>query len=217
MKSFMRISALFVAHLVFLAAGVHAQEIKVGVLPFSDATASGALNIGDTMSRLTQAEIVHSTSLQGRSLLITSGIKPEQLDSEKILAIGKENNVDIVVMGTLLEAHTEESAQNSGTRALFGQAISANFHSWKANVTLQADLYEVATGKKVESFRITQTQNDKKVGVGAITNFGTVDTATQAFQASTLGKALQKAVADLVKRLDADKSKLTLNEKPAAN
>src|SRR6185312_6073973 len=114
MKSIMRISGLLVAHFVLLASGVYAQEIKVGILPFSDATASGAVNIGDTMSRLTQAEIVHSTSLQGRSLVITSGLRPEQLDSEKILAIGKENNVDVVVMGTLLEAHTEESAQNSG-------------------------------------------------------------------------------------------------------
>ena len=219
MNSVARVSILFLGLVIPLAVNAQVAEIKVGVLPFSDATASGAINIGDTMSRLTQAEIVHTTQLQGRALLITSGLKPEQLDSEKILAIGKESNVDVVVMGTLLEAHMEESAQNSGTRALFGQAISANFHSWKATVTVQADIYEVATGKKIESFRTTQTQTDKKVGAGAITSIGTVDTGTPAFQASTLGKALQKAVADVVKRVDADKSKLTPrpSEKPPAS
>ena len=81
---------------------VTAQTAKVGVLPFSDATASGGANIGDTLCRLTQAEIVHSTQLQGQVILITDGTRPEQLDSAKIITLGKDAGVDIVVMGTLL-------------------------------------------------------------------------------------------------------------------
>ncbi len=185
-----------------------AQTIKVGVLPYADATASGGANIGDTLSRLTQAEIVHSTQLQGEVVLITDGSRPEQLDSEKILALGKSAGVDIVVMGTLLEAHAEESAQNGMSRSIFGQTFSGGLHAWKAAVTLQADIYDVATGKKLDSLRVSQTQSDKKVSGGAITTLGSMDTSTPAFQNSTLGKALQKTIADLVKRIDAEKSKL---------
>jgi hypothetical protein len=192
-----------------LALPAAAQTIKVGVLPYSDATASGGTNIGDTLCRLTQAEIVHSTQLEGRVILITDGTRPEQLDSEKIIALGKSAGVDIVVMGTLLEAHAEESAQNGASHSIFGQTFSGGLHSWKAEVTLQADIYDVVTGQKLDSLRVSQTQIDKKITGGAATTLGSMDTSTPAFQNSTLGKALQKTITDLVKRVDSEKSKLT--------
>ncbi len=190
------------------AVPVAAQGAKVGVLPYSDATASGGANIGDTLSRLTQAEIVHSTQLQGQVVLITNGLRPEQLDSGKIVALGKDAGVDLIVMGTLLEAHAEESEQNGASRSIFGQTISAGLHSWKAAVTLQADVYDVATGQKLDSLRVSQTQVEKKVTGSAATTLGSMDTSTPAFQNTTLGKALQKTIADLVKRIDAEKTKL---------
>lgn len=187
---------------------VTAQTAKVGVLPFSDATASGGANIGDTLCRLTQAEIVHSTQLQGQVILITDGTRPEQLDSAKIITLGKDAGVDIVVMGTLLEAHAEESAQNGMSHSIFGQTFSGGLHSWKAAVTLQADIYSVATGQKLDSLRVSETQTDRKVTGGVVTTLGSMDTSTPAFQNSTLGKALQKTIADLVERIDTEKSKV---------
>jgi hypothetical protein len=207
MKCSFAVSLLALA-LAVCATPAGAQAIKVGVLPYSDATASGGVNIGDTLSRLTQAEIVHSTQLEGRVILITDGTRPEQLDGEKIIALGKSAGVDMVVMGTLLEAHAEESAQNGMSRAIFGQTFSGGLHSWKAAVTLQADIYNVATGQKLDSLRVSQTQTDKKVATNAATSLGSMDTSTPAFQNSTLGKALQKTIADLVKHIDADRSKL---------
>jgi hypothetical protein len=193
----------------FLVTTSLGQTIKVGILPYADATAAGQAGIGDSLSRLTQAEIVHSTQMEGRALQITSGLTPQQLDSEKIVALGKEQNVDMVVMGTVLDAHADESAQNTSPRSIFGQSINANLHSYKATVTLQADLYDVATGKKLDSFRVTQTQSDKKIGAGAATSLGTLNTASSALQNSTLGKALQKTIAQLVKRIDQEKTKTT--------
>jgi len=187
---------------------VTAQTAKVGVLPFSDATASGGANIGDTLCRLTQAEIVHSTQLQGQVILITDGTRPEQLDSAKIITLGKDAGVDIVVMGTLLEAHAEESAQNGMSHSIFGQTFSGGLHSWKAAVTLQADIYSVATGQKLDSLRVSETQTDRKVTGGVVTTLGSMDTSTPAFQNSTVGKALQKTIADLVERIDTEKSKV---------
>ena len=187
-----------------------AQTIKVGVLPYSDATASGGATIGDTLSRLTQAEIIHSTQLQGQVILINTVLRPEQLDSAKLVALGKDSGVDMIVMGTLLEAKSEEGAQSAIPHSFFGQTLTAGLHSWKATVTIQADVYSVATGQKLDSLRVSQTENDKKISGSAVTALGSMDTSTPAFQNSTLGKALQKAIADLVKHLDAEKTKLPL-------
>ena len=196
---------------------VAAQEIKVGVLPYADATATGQANLGDSLSRLTQAEIVHSTQLEGRALQITDGTTPQQLDSSKIIALGKEQNVDLVVMGTVLDAHADESAQSGSPHSIFGQSFSSGLHSYKATVTLQADLYDVAAGKKLDSVRITESQTDRKVSVSAATSLGNLDTGSPTFQNSTLGKALLKAIGALVKRIDVDKAKLTETAKAATS
>ena len=192
-----------------------ARAIKVGVLPYSDATASAGSTTGDTLSRLTQAEIVHSTQMEGRVVVLPADLKPEQLDSKKIVELGKANNVDLIVMGTLLEAHSEESTQNGMGHAIFGQMVGGGLHSAKATVTIQADIYEVASGKKLDSLRISQSQSDRKISGTVFTTLGSADTSSTAFQNSTLGKALQKTITELVKRLDSEKSKVTSPATPA--
>jgi hypothetical protein len=67
----------------------------------------------------------------------------------------------------------------------------------------------VSSGKKLDSFRVTQTQTDKKLSGTAWTSLGSTDISSTAFQTSTLGKALQKTIVDLVRRIDAEKTKLT--------
>lgn len=195
---------------------IAAQSIKVGVLPYSDATASGGSAIGDARSRLTQAEIVHSTQLQGRVVTLPADLKPEQLDGKNIVELGKANSVDLIVMGTVLEAHTAESTQNGIGHSIFGQTVGGGLHSAKATVTLQADVYDVATGKKVDSLRVSESQSDRKISGTVFTTLGSADTSSTAFQNSTLGKALQKTIAELVKRLDGEKSKVSSPAAPAA-
>jgi Curli production assembly/transport component CsgG len=208
----MRTLVLFtaVSALLALASGPSAaQEIKIGILPYSDATASGANAIGDTLSRLTQAEIVHSTHMEGRVVALPAGLKSEQLDGKKIVELGKADNLDLIVMGTLLQAQTEDSGQNGTGRSLFGQMIGGGLHSAKATVTLQADVYDVPSGKKLDSLRVSQTQSDKKISGNANTTLGSVNSSSSSFQNSTLGKALQKTIAELVKQLDNEKFKQT--------
>src|SRR5689334_6283324 len=107
-----------------VAARVAAQDdkpqVKVGVLPFVDATGSGGVEAGPALSRLVQAEIVHSTQLFGRVLTLDNG-KPEDVDVEKAAQLGKDAHVDIVLLGTVLEASSEESSKSGWTPTIGGQ------------------------------------------------------------------------------------------------
>jgi len=178
-----------------------ASDMKVGVLPFADATATGGASVGESLSRATQAEIVHSTTLEGRVIVLPAGIRSDQLDSEKILILGRDNHVDLLVYATVLDAKAEDSNHRGSGPPIFGQSIGLGLNSTTAAVTLQADIYDVASGKKLSSSRLTGTQRDKKVSGDVYTSLGAVDTSSQTFQKSTLGKAMQKAIADMVKQI----------------
>ena len=195
--------------LATITAPLWASAPTVGVLPFADATATGGSTLGESMSRTTQAEIVHSTQLEGRVILLQNGIRPDQLDSEKIVALGRDNHVDLIVLGTVLEARAEQAGHSGSGPSFFGQSIGVGFHSNKATVTLQADIYDVASGRKLDSLRLTRTQNDRKMSGSVFTSLGSVDTNSPSFQNSTLGKAMQKVIADLVRRLNEDASRAT--------
>jgi Curli production assembly/transport component CsgG len=198
--------ATFVMAVTCAYAGA-ASDVKVGVLPFADATASGGATLGESLSRATQAEIAHSTQLEGRVVPLPGGLRIDQLDSAKIVGLGRDNHVDLIVLGTVLDAHAEQSNHSGSGPSIFGQSIGAGLHSTKATVTLQADVYDVASGKKLESLRLSGNESDRKVSGNVYTSLGSVETSSPAFQTSTLGKAMQKAIADLVKHLDADASK----------
>lgn len=178
-----------------------ASDMTVGVLPFADATATGGASLGESLGRATQAEIVHSTRLEGRVIVLPTGTRSDRLDSEKILAIGRDNHVDLMIYGTVLDAKAEDSNHRGSGPSIFGQSIGLGLHSTTATVTLQADIYDVGSGKKLNSSRLTGTQSDKKVSGDVYTSLGSIDTSSQTFQKSTLGKAMQKAITDMVKQV----------------
>src|SRR6185295_15218811 len=130
-----------------LATSVVAQDdkpqIKVGVLPFVDATGTGGVEAGPALSRLVQAEIVHSTELLGRVLSLDSG-RPEDVDVEKAAQLGKDAHVDIVLLGTVLEATSEESSKSGWTPSIAGQSVGGNVRRAKGKVTLQGDLIDTS-------------------------------------------------------------------------
>jgi len=181
-------------------------QVKVGVLPFVDATGTGNAGTGAALGRLVQAEIVHSTELLGR-VLPADGTNPEDIDVEKAAAIGKGHNVDLVLIGTVLEAKSESSSKGANTGRLFGQSVGATMHKSKATVQLQGDIVDVATGRRLTSLRVKGEESDTKVGANAWTQLGGLSTDSNAWLESPIGQAMQKAVADLVKRVNAEAAK----------
>lgn len=188
-------------------AGDDTPQIKVGVLPFVDATGSGGAESGAVLGRLVQAEIIHSTELQGR-VLNNPGIAPEDVDVEKATEIGQSRNVDVVLIGTVLEASSSHSNKGANTGRIFGHSVGANVQRAKATVVLQGDVIDVSSGKRIASLRVKGDNSDTKIGATAWTNFGMISSDDNAWLESPLGKATQEAVAELVRKLNVEAAKV---------
>jgi hypothetical protein len=191
-------------------------QYKIGVLPFVDNTSSGGGDLASALSRAVQAEIAHSTKLEGRVLKLDEGTNPEDVDSVKALEIGRARKVDVVVVGTVLEASSEESDKSGSGPSFGGISIGGSSHSMKAVVTLQGDLYNTTTGKQIDSIRVTKEASQTKVGANISTSLGDLSNGGSSFDKSPIGKALHNAVADLVKKLSDEQSKM-MRYKPSAD
>jgi len=189
---------------------------KVGVLPFVDNTGAGGEEVGVAVGRAVQAELTHSTQLIGRVLKLGEGVKADDVDAASAAEIGRSANVDVVLVGLVLEANSEESNKNVRSRSIFGQAVGGNVRSISSVVTLQGDLYNVVDGQKIDSIRVTGRATERKVGTDVSTDFGSISTGGSSFENSPIGKALHTAVADLVKRIAALQSKMVPNQPPSA-
>ena len=194
-----------------MATSVAAQsdkpQIKVGVLPFVDATGTGGVEAGPALSRLVQAEIVHSTELLGRVLSLDTG-RPEDVDVEKAAQLGKDAHVDLVLLGTVLEASSEESNKSGWTPSIAGQSVGGSVRRAKGKVTLQGDLIDTSTGKRLASLRVKGEDSDTHVGASVYTGLGSIGTDSNGWLQSPIGKAMSKAVADLVKRVNVEAGKV---------
>ncbi len=183
-------------------------QFKVGVLPFVDNTGTNAGNLADSVSRAVQAEIVHTTQLQGRVLTLDTGLNPNSVDAAKAVTIGQAQNVDVVVVGTVLEAHAESSSSSASTPSFRGFTLGGHKETMKATVTLQADLYSTSTGQKIDSIRVTGEQSQTKIGADTYSDLGALSTGGANFDNSTIGKAFHNAVSDLVKKINSEQGQM---------
>jgi hypothetical protein len=180
------------------------HAIKLGILPFADATASGNRTAGTDVGRTLLSEVLHSTNMQPQMLAPDGAAKPDELDAEKAIAIGREQHVDLVFMGTVLEAKAVESNRSGWIPSIKGQQTNLNVHRVKATVTLQGDLYDVANGQRIFSDRVAGNSSNNSLGGTAYTTFGSWGNESyRNFLDSPLGKALQSAIADLTKKIAA--------------
>jgi len=182
------------------------DQVTIGVLPFVDATASGTPRVGVDVGRILVSELVRSTTLIPR-LLGTGAMAIDELNAEKAVTIGREQNVDLVFMGTILGATTEESTNSGWIPSIKGQSANVRLRRVKATVTVQGELYEVATGARVFSAKTTGEKSNNAVAGTAYTKFGTwANDDSRAFLASPLGQALETAVAEMTKKLASTRS-----------
>jgi Curli production assembly/transport component CsgG len=180
--------------------------VKIGILPFLDASGAMSSDTAAGVARLVQAEMTHSTpNLTGKVLTLPAGTNLTDLDGEKAVTLGKTGGVDVVLLGTVLDAKSEESTKGGFLPAIAGQSVGVNVRSVKASVTLQADLYRIAGGDRITSLRVPGSHSDSKFGGSVYTGLGSWDGNSSVFLDSPLGKALQQAVAGIVKKISTTK------------
>ncbi len=181
---------------------------KIAVLPFVDNTGSGGQDLATALARAVQAEIAHSTKLQGRAISLDNGVNPTSVDANKAVQIGQSQNVDVVMLGTVLEASSQQTSKGINGPSFGGFHVGGSAQEVKAVVTLQGDLYDVTTGQQIESIRFTGNASQKCVGSDVETTLGDLSSGNNSFDNSTMGKAFHSAVADLVKKISNDQPKM---------
>jgi hypothetical protein len=180
------------------------RSIKIGIFPFADATASGNRSAGADVGRTMMSELTHSTTLMPRMLTADGSRAAEDLDGEGAVAIGRERKVDLVFMGTVLEAKSQESNKSGWIPSIKGQSANVSVRRVKATVTLQGELYDVASGQRIFSVRVTGNDSNNALGGTAYTEFGSWGNDNyRAFLDSPIGRALQAALADMTTKVAA--------------
>ena len=191
-----------------MSASAQGSQFKVGVLPFADNTGSNSGDVAGDVSRAVQAEIAHSTQLMGVVLTLDSGSNPNSLDHAKAIAIGQARGVDVVVIGTIIEADSQQSSSSANLPSFGGISLGGNKQSVKATVILQADLYSTSTGQKIDSLRQTGNASQNKIGSDVSTGLGSINTGGS-FDNSAMGKAFHSAVSGLAKQINGEQGQMT--------
>jgi hypothetical protein len=179
-------------------------SIRLGILPFADATASGNRTAGADVARTLMAEVVHATDMQPRMLVLEGAVRADILDADTAISLGRAQHVNRVFMGTVLEAKSEESNKGGWIPSIKGQSANVNLRRVKATVTLQGELYDVASGRRLFSERVSGNDSNTAVGGTTYTTFGSWGSDSyRNFLESPLGKALQMALVNMTKKIAA--------------
>ena len=174
---------------------------KIGVLPFEDASGVGA-QFGESVAKFIRSEFLKDKKFTPK--FIPFKVKEGEtaaVDVEQALELGKKNNVDYVVIGTILEAEASSSSSGVGGIRVLGQSVGSSLRTVTAKVTIQGDLLSVKDGKLVESFRTTGDKTDTSVGADVSTEWGSLNSDSQARDNSPNAKALREAVEALVEQM----------------
>jgi curli biogenesis system outer membrane secretion channel CsgG len=188
---------VLVASLLMFPALVSAQ--KIGVLPFEDASGVGP-TFGEQVAKFIRSELLKNKKYMPKFIQYQAREgESATVDVDKAIELGKNNNVDFVVIGTILEAEANSSSSGVGGISVLGQSLGSSLRTVSATITIQGDLISVSQGKLIESFRTDGSETDHSVGADVSTEWGSVNTDQENGKGdSPNAKALREAVEKLV-------------------
>jgi hypothetical protein len=186
---------------IFLAVSFSASAQKVGVLTFEDAAGVGS-SFGETVAKFIRSEFLRNKKYLPKFIQYEPKAgESKTIDVEKAIEVGKQNGVDYVVIGTILEAESNQSSTGLGGISVMGQRVGSSARSVTAKITIQGDLISLKEGKLIESFRTEGNETDRSVGANVSTRWGSMDADDNSITNTPTGRALQRAVEELVKQM----------------
>lgn len=167
---------------------------SVTILPFQDLSQSAhGSQLKDTLGKHLQFLLVSNTNLNPRLVAEEAG------NIEAATAVGRSQNSDLVIMGTVLGAEMEEQESGGGGFGYGGITMGGKSKSQDATVILQAEVVDVARGKRITSLRVTgKHHQDKATATSIGTGHGSMDMGSSDFRRSALGMATENALNDLL-------------------
>ncbi len=195
-----------------LAAGAaSAQErVRVGLLPFDVASVEGGTaRAAEAMAKLVRAQMISSRTLQPVLLQIPAGLKLP-LTEEQLAALAVDQNVALVVAGTILDASVTRGSNRVHTGSLGGLvglgSVGGSMSKTRAEVQLHVEMANTE-GRVVHDFQVEGDNTDVGVGADLWTTLGGFDVGEASWDKSPMGKALREAAQKLASEVNKNRNR----------
>lgn len=186
------------------AIGIPAADatVAVGLIPFdiaaTDGTASGAT---DALPKIVRLEMLKAKGLQPELLDLPPGTQ-QPIPAKKAAELGRAAKVDVVLVGTILEATSSHSNHGAGLPQLGGY-IGAGVSRSSTQISVHVELVHSATGDIVDSFEVQGKASGTGIGADVMTMVGSFRVGDAGWEKTPMAKALR----DVAKKIVTETSK----------
>lgn len=182
------------------------NRLRVGLLPFDVANVDGGTQTAATaLAKLVRAEMITNKRVQPVLLDVPQGAKLP-LSPTQLAALAQENDLQLIIAGTILEATQTRGSNRIGTGGLggrLGTSVGTSMSRTRAEVKMHVELAGT-DGEVSDTFEVEGSETDVGVGTDIWTAIGSFDVGDHGWDKSPMGKALreaaQKLAAETVKR-----------------
>jgi Curli production assembly/transport component CsgG len=180
-----------------LAVTLAAQErTRIGLLPFDVANVDGGTQQAATaMAKLVRAQMISSKTLQPVLIELPAGAKLP-LPEDRLAALAAEQQVTLILAGTILDASTTRGTNRISTGSIPGVGgignVGGSMQKTKAEVQLNVELVNTE-GRTFDSFQVEGSNTDVGIGADIWTTLGGFDVGEPSWDKSPMGKALREA------------------------
>lgn len=195
---------LAVVSLAVASIALSAQDrTRVGLIPFDVANVDGGTQQAATaMAKLVRAQMISSKSVQPILIELPPGAKLP-LPEDRLAALATENDVKIIVAGTILEASTTRGSNRISTGSIPGVGgvggygnVGGSMSKTKAEIQLHVEMVN-NEGRTYDTFKVEGSNTDVGIGADVWTTLGNFDVGEQSWDKSPMGKALREAAQKL--------------------
>jgi len=198
---------LFALLAVLVASGASGQDrVRIGLLPFDIANVGGGTyTAAQALAKLVRVEMITDKRVQPVLLDPPSGARLP-LSPSLLATLATENDLQMIIAGTMLEAETTRGRNRVSTRGLggrLGSSVGTSVTRTSALVRMHVELV-AKDGEVTHAFQVEGDNTDVGVGADIWTSLGGFDVGDTGWDKSPMGKALreaaQKVAAEAIKR-----------------
>lgn len=175
------------------------DRMRVGLLPFDVASVDGGTQAAAiALAKLVRAEMITDKRVQPVLLDIPEGAKLP-LSAKQLALLAQQNDLRLIIAGTILEAETTRGNNRISTGSLggrLGSSVGGSLSRTRAEVKMHVELAGV-DGEVAETFQVEGTNTDVGVGADIWSSLGGFDMGDTGWDKSPMGKALREAAQKL--------------------
>jgi curli biogenesis system outer membrane secretion channel CsgG len=180
------------------------ERVRVGILPFDVANVDGGSRQAATaMAKLVRTQMITSKTFQPILLEIPDGTKLPMPEKE-LARLAGEQNVKIILAGTILEATTTHGSNRISTGSIGAKAglgsVGGSMNKSHAAVLLNLEIVN-NEGRTTSSFQVEGSNTDVGIGADLWTTLGSFDVGEGSWDKSPMGKALREAAQKITTEL----------------